>query len=93
MKRVLVLSFAVVSCGTFAFGLPSALDAGMSKSSANAENINTALKVIQNSGVKCDKVTSFIPSVDLKSYSVECDSKTTYTLVKTDDNGMVLETK
>lgn len=94
MKKIFIASLAIASFGSFAFGLSApSTDTKMSKGNANMENIASALKAIHDGGLKCDKITDFKPSIDMKSFDVQCDEKANYTVVKTDDNGMVLETK
>lgn len=92
MKKLICASALLVTTVSFnamSFGLPKA---EVPSVSSDAQNMITALQVIQDGGIKCSKITDFKVSNSVKGYQVECDSKKKYTLLDTTD-GLVLKTK
>ncbi|MRI33990.1 hypothetical protein EOPP23_13420 [Endozoicomonas sp. OPT23] len=81
------LSLAV-SMNVSAFGLDSVKNATSEDVAAN--NVVAALKIIQDGGIQCDKITNFMPNPINKTYTVTCDGDDSYTLIDT-DAGLVLK--
>lgn len=88
MKKSLIISATLItSFNAMAFGLP---DIEIPSISTDAQNIISALEVIQDGGIECSQITDFKVATNVKGYQVECDSNKNYTLLDTND-GLVLQ--
>ena len=75
-----------VSGQLLAYGLPG-VDL---KVGASAQNTMTALKVLQDKGIKCNDITSMVPKGT--GMRVQCDGGKYYTLIKSAKGKYVMKT-
>ncbi|MGF1843357.1 hypothetical protein L4C39_09255 [Vibrio clamense] len=89
IKLLTVTATLTLSFNAMAFGLPKVEAPSIS---TDTQNIVAALRVIQDGGIKCSKITDFKLASNVKGYQVECDDQKKYTLLDT-DNGLILQVK
>ncbi len=87
MKKLIIVTFTVCFSGQLtAFGIPG-VDL---KVGTDAQNTMTALKVLQDKGIKCDNITDMEPKGT--GMKVQCDGGKHYTLIKNGKGEYVMKT-
>ncbi|MGF1764602.1 hypothetical protein [Aliivibrio kagoshimensis] len=88
-KYITFIATVALSFQSAAFGLPKV---EVPSISTDAQNMVAALKIIQDGGIECSKITDFKVATNVKGYQVQCDATNNYTILDT-DNGLVLQVK